>query len=72
MYFSQAALFERFNGQAQMTVMNRIERSAKNADRAMGRQLQCQSAHVRQHMSEVGGKARGGRTVNHAMVVRQR
>jgi len=64
-----AALFQGFLREAQVTVMDGVERPPEDADWCDAHCLQCQATHVSQHMREVGGEARSGGTVDHTMVV---
>ncbi len=64
-----AALFQGFLREAQVTVVDGVERPPKDADRCDAHCLQCQTTHVSQHMRKVGGEARSSSAVDHTMVV---
>ena len=66
----KAALLQRLLREAQMSKMDRVESAAKDTDWYDAHSLQRQPADIRQHMSEIGRKARRRRTIYHAVVIR--
>jgi len=64
-----AALFQGFLREAQVTVMDGVERAPQDADRCDAHYLKRQATHVSQHMREVSGEACSGGAVDHTMVV---
>ena len=70
---SHAALFQRFLRQTQVSVVDRVEGSAEYTDGRdvyRAHSLQCQPAHVRQHLRQIGDETGTCCAVNHTVVIR--
>lgn len=66
--------FQHFLSEPQMTVMDRIERAAQNANsffahRLQGQELQRKAAGISQHLRKINGETRGCRTIDHTVVI---
>ena len=68
-YRSQITLLQHFLCQAQMTVMDRIERAAQNADGGLVHRLKHQSANIRQYFSKISCEMHCLRTIDYAMII---